>query len=256
MLPKTGCASCNFSGYITVNGLARRCQCLEKRIADSLCRAARIPERYESCRIGNYQLTPGPYEKSQATAMLAASAFVEHVRKDPSGGDGLLMIGTPGVGKTHLGVSILNEFLTSAGQLRCMFFDYRELLSKIRYSFNPEARVTEESVLDPVFTTDVLLIDELGSERATDWVLDTVSRILNTRYNRRRATILTTNYADLPPTESDVSRQSQRAGRAETLGDRITEPMRSRLHEMCKIIEIQGEDFRCKGLSERERLLA
>ena len=210
-------------------------------------RNARIPERYQNCRIGSYQLLPGPHEESQAAAMLAASAFVEQARTRTQDGDGLVFIGTVGVGKTHLAVSILNELLTTATHLRCRFVDYRELLSEIRYSFNPDSPVTEETLLDPVFTADVLVVDELGAERATDWVLDTVSRILNTRYNRCRATILTTNYPDQVPTDVDVSRLSRRAPRSETLGDRITEPMRSRLHEMCQIIEIEGEDFRSRA---------
>lgn len=243
-MPET-CTLCGGNHVVMVGDRAQQCECVKRRIAAKRIRNARIPERYENCRIGNYQLLPGPYEQFQAAAMLATSAFVEHARTRTQ--DGLVFIGTVGVGKTHLAVSILNELLTTAPHLRCLFRDYRELLSEIRYSFNPETSATEETVLDPVFTADVLLIDELGAERATDWVLDTVSRILNTRYNRCRATILTTNYPDLPPTDADVSRLSRRAPRSETLGDRITEPMRSRLHEMCKVIEIHGEDFRSRA---------
>jgi DNA replication protein DnaC len=89
----------------------------------------------------------------------------------------------------------------------------------------------------------VLVLDELGAQKPTDWVWDTVALILNTRYNDKRTTIITTNYADLPPASASLS-STQRAGREETLGDRIGERMRSRLTEMCVRLEMNGADFR------------
>jgi len=79
-------------------------------------------------------------------------------------------------------------------------------------------------------------------------VWDTVAHILNTRYNDRRTTIITTNYANLGPLGSDPTdaRGARAAVREETLGDRIGERMRSRLQEMCVVVEMQGEDFRQK----------
>jgi DNA replication protein DnaC len=87
---------------------------------------------------------------------------------------------------------------------------------------------------------------ELGAAKPTDWVWDTVAHILNTRYNDRRTTILTTNYANLPPLGTGEGRGAKGVMREETLGDRITERMRSRLQEMCVVVEMQGEDFRQK----------
>jgi DNA replication protein DnaC len=77
--------------------------------------------------------------------------FVENAAKNTRDGYGLLLIGAPGVGKTHLAVSIVNELLTSAKHLRCLFRDFRELLADIRYSFNSEASVTEASLFEPGF---------------------------------------------------------------------------------------------------------
>ena len=95
------------------------------------------------------------------------------------------------------------------------------------------------------FETDVLILDELGAVKPTEWVWDTVSLILNTRYNDNRTTIITTNFEDQPAAGANGSISPARAStRAETLGDRIGERMRSRLHEMCRIIKMEGEDFR------------
>ena len=83
--------------------------------------------------------------------------------------------------------------------------------------------------------------------KPTEWVWDTVSLILNTRYNDNRTTIITTNFDDQPASGSSASLSPARAAaRAETLGDRIGERMRSRLHEMCRIITLDGIDFRQK----------
>jgi DNA replication protein DnaC len=115
----------------------------------------------------------------------------------------------------------------------------------LQNSYNRNVDVTELGILKPVFDADVLVLDELGASKPTDWVWDTVALILNTRYNDRRTTIITTNYANLPPAGSNVD-APRAAMREETLGDRIGERMRSRLQEMCGVVQVSGEDFRQK----------
>jgi DNA replication protein DnaC len=158
-------------------------------------------------------------------------------------GTGLLLTGSIGVGKTHLAVGILQALVTERGATG-LFYDYRDLLKQVQNSYNAQVRETELEVLRPVFEAEVLVLDELGAAKPTDWVWDTVAHILNTRYNDRRTTIITTNYANLAPLVS-VSGEGGRL-REETLGDRIGERMRSRLQEMCVVVEMQGEDFRQK----------
>jgi DNA replication protein DnaC len=111
----------------------------------------------------------------------------------------------------------------------------------VQNSYNRQVSATELEILAPVFEAEVLVIDELGASKPTDWVWDTVALILNTRYNDKRTTIITTNYADLAPGGSNGA---GRVMRDETLGDRIGERMRSRLAEMCVVVEMRGEDFR------------
>ncbi len=80
------------------------------------------------------------------------------------------------------------------------------------------------------------IFDELGAAKTSEWVWETVALILNTRYNDRRTTILTTNYPDLPPGAAAATEGialARASTREETLGDRIGERMRSRLQEMC-----------------------
>jgi len=142
-------------------------------------------------------------------------------------------------------VAILRELVVQKSAA-CLFYDYRELLKEIQNSYNATVQTTELEILKPVFETEVLVLDELGAVKPTEWVWDTVSHILNTRYNDKRTTIITSNFADLPPAGSAPEGRTfaARAARDETLGDRIGERMRSRLHEMCRKVEMDGGDFR------------
>jgi DNA replication protein DnaC len=220
-----------------------RCDCRLLARNRTLLAAANIPRRYEHCELASYTTDfPGAHP-SLALAHLSATKFAEEY--DPRDGMGLLVIGKIGTGKTHLAVGIIKELIQAKG-IACLFCDYRELLKEIQNSYNTTVQTTELDVLRPVFESEVLVLDELGAVKPTEWVWDTVSLILNTRYNNNRTTIITTNFEDHPAAGANGTGALARVTRTETLGDRIGERMRSRLHEMCRIIRMEGEDFRQK----------
>src|SRR5260221_3245721 len=231
------CPLCEGTGWkpVTQGNLRRvtRCDCRLHARAQSLLAAARIPKRYEHCELTNFEFD-GPH-RALASARMAACKFAEEYPRDATG---LLLIGSIGVGKTHLAVGMIKELMQSKG-ISCLFTDYRELLKEIQNSYNASVQATELSVLRPIFETEVLVLDELGAVKPTEWVWDTVSLILNTRYNDNRTTIITTNFDDQPAAGTTGSISPARAAsRGETLGDRIGERMRSRLHEMCRIVTL------------------
>ncbi len=245
------CPLCGGTGWKTVvtseagsaDRRVTRCDCQLRARNAALLAAARIPRRYEHCELGSYTADfPGAHP-SLAHAHLVACRFVEEL--DPRDGTGLLIIGQIGTGKTHLAVGIAKELILNKG-LACLFYDYRELLKEIQNSYNSTVQASELDVLRPVFETEVLVLDELGAVKPTEWVWDTVSLILNTRYNDNRTTIITTNYTDGPSAEADERHGVRRLNRDPTLGDRIGDRMRSRLHEMCRVVKMEGEDFRQK----------
>ena len=162
---------------------------------DALIAAARIPKRYEHCELSNFTTDFPGADRSVALAQITASRFVREL--DPRDGKGLLLVGGIGTGKTHLAVGILKELIVTRASA-CLFCDYRELLKQIQNSYNDSVQATELQVLRPVFEAEVLLLDELGAVKPSEWVWDTVSLILNTRYNDNRTTIITTNFADEP----------------------------------------------------------
>jgi DNA replication protein DnaC len=239
------CSRCGGSGLQVVqeNGrqFAQDCICRIERRAERMLDRAHIPKRYEHCSLESYDSDLPYSHRSQGLAHLTARKFIEGYPLE-TGGKGLLLTGSIGVGKTHLAVGILRALVTERGATG-LFYDYRDLLKQVQNSYNTQVRETELEVLRPVFEAEVLVLDELGASKPTDWVWDTVAHILNTRYNDRRTTIITTNYANLGPLEG-LPREKGKTAREETLGDRIGERMRSRLQEMCVVVEIQGEDFR------------
>ncbi len=244
------CARCDGAGVIVVEraGLrvATACVCQVERKAARLVESARIPVRYAGCTLESFDTQFAGADRSLGGALVQARNFVKAYPQETDG-KGLLLTGSIGVGKTHLAVGILQALMEERGA-RGLFYDYRDLLKTVQNSYDRKVDQSEREVLAPVFEAEVLVLDELGAAKPTDWVWDTVAHILNTRYNDRRTTILTTNYANLPPlgTGEAAPRGAKAAMREETLGDRITERMRSRLQEMCVVVEMQGEDFRQK----------
>jgi DNA replication protein DnaC len=249
--PGSSCPLCGGTGWRDrVGGKERevvRCDCRTKGRAERLLAAAKIPARYEHCDLNTFRCDPENHEDAKlGQARLAAGRFVEEYPVEKTG---LLFVGSVGVGKTHLAVGILKTLIRDKG-VPCQFCDYRELLKSIQNSYNSSVPATEMDILRPVFDAEVLVIDELGAVRSTEWVFDTVNYILNSRYNHNKTTIITTNFPDQPEQErvdDDNPRSysaADRAARRETLGDRIGERMRSRLHEMCKKVEMEGRDYR------------
>ena len=219
------CPLCFGAGMEVVAGKgARLCECRKQKTHSNLIEKARIPKRYTDCHFHTYRA----FNPSQERAFKFASRLAMEY---PAVERGILLMGTVGVGKTHLAVSILKG-LTERG-FSCLFYEFGALLKEIQGSYNTVSHTSELKVLAPVFDSDVLVLDEIGASKPTDWVRDTMAHIINTRYNDKKLTVFTTNYLDERRTERD-----------ETLEDRIGVRLRSRLFEMSKTVSINGEDFR------------
>ena len=236
------CPLCGGSGWrpIEQDGLraVEVCDCRKRERDEGWWMGrARIPRGYRHCDFE--QFFDDHTEPSLQLAVVKARGFVERY---PLVEKGLLFLGTPGVGKTHLAVAILKQLMIQKGA-ECLFCPYQELLQRIRESYNPVSLSTESDVLRPVLDTEVVVIDDLGANRISDWVEDTVTYILNHRYSEKKAPILPSN---LPDTSEETQERSP-SGKyriADTLSDRIGVRVRSRLYEMCEIVSIRALDFR------------
>jgi DNA replication protein DnaC len=254
--PPSECAVCGGSGWkmIEIPGKASRatrCECFFRQRAERLVKLAGIPARYRNCTLDSFTYAVNDRREAdvaRTTAFMAARHFVDNY---PMEKEGLLFVGSVGAGKTHLAVGIIQALIRDKG-INCRFCDYRELLKEIQHSYNPNVEATELGILNPVLDAEVLVLDELGAVRPSQWVWDTVSYVINHRYNEKKTTIITTNYPDLPSRGGEgvegISQtdRAKAAARDETLGDRITDRMRSRLHDMCRIVLLECPDYRMR----------
>ncbi len=244
------CEKCGGLGQIIIEDdrgrSARPCSCLRERKLQRVLSQAALPPRYQGCSLENYRLDFVGSNRSLVMAHLYVSNFVKKFPIE-TGTTGVLLVGSIGVGKTHLAIAMLKALIVERGATG-LFCDYRELLKRLQQSYSQRGDGSEADILEPILTARVLVLDEVGAMKPTEWVTDTVGYVLNSRYNNCLTTILTTNYANLPPAAIETGSSSvsmlRTAVRQETLGDRIGERMRSRLQEMCVPLELQGEDYR------------
>jgi len=224
------CAICDDTGWktIEVDGVERvtRCECVVQKAATQRLNDARIPPRYQRCTLDSFITYPN---EKLIRAVETARRFVEAF---PVVDRGLMLIGPPGIGKTHIAVSVLQQVIRRTGA-HGLYYDTRTLLREIRSTYNPVLHQAEMDVIRPVMEAELLVLDDIGAERLTDWVEETMSSIVNTRYNERRPTIFTSNYEDIPD-----------EGEMNSLLVRVGFRLHSRLREMCEFLEYDGPDFR------------
>jgi DNA replication protein DnaC len=221
------CTICNDSGWIPVEGTlqVRACACQAELKKRQRVAAAGIPRRYLHCSFANFHLrTSTSLSNARARGQEFADCW-------PAINSGLLLMGGCGTGKTHLAVAVLQEIVKAAKPGHLLFANFQDLIQQIQASFGSDSAPDKSEILRPLLDADLLVLDELGSQKPTSFVQDILYYLINSRYNGEKATIFTTNYLDEPPP------------REESLEQRIGGRLRSRLYEMCgKPVNLAGVD--------------
>lgn len=173
-----------------------------------------IPDRYKDAK---YDEVPAEIRK-----------LFENIRKSRKG---IYIHGDVGTGKTHIAYALHDAVKEKLG-VRSSFYNMTELLRDIRADFD-RAPIDKERPEERLLGSRAMLfLDDVGAEKVTDWVAETLYLIINTRYNERLPFIITSN---LPVAE---------------LADRIGDRTASRIVEACDIVELKGGDRRITGKSK------
>lgn len=204
---------------------AKKEQAYREKI-EKMTQESKLGKRFRTRTFESFQIS-----NENRKAYEITKQYAEEFEKYKEKGVGLLLTGSYGTGKTHLAAAICHELIRNDYQP--IFGTMISLLGNIKSTYNEYAKETEQQILNKYIHCDLLIIDDLGKERPTDWTLEKLYTVIDSRYEACKPVVITTNYAD-----KLVSRL--------TYKDNIetAEAIVSRIHEMCVGLMMTWEDYR------------
>lgn len=205
---------------------AAPCQCRIDQDNQVRYRLAKIPRKFLNKNLSGYTAR----SQKQKEILAGAKGFLKTFRGNGNDqpGKGLLMTGREGTGKTHLAVAILREVITKG--YTGMYWNVPELFLELRRRMETGSEESEADLFDAARRVDLLVLDDLGAERTSEYVIDRLYVLINRRYEDDSATIITSNR-----TLAELKQQ---------LSPRIA----SRIAEMCVVMDFPEGDFRLQNL--------
>lgn len=198
---------------------------ISKNISSILAQKG-VPPRFINCSFLNFHCPPGDKNVLNKCHSIPSSLSSQNSQ-------GAFLMGPNGTGKTHLAVSILRATILR-GILNCRFIKLPNLLFEVKTAFNNNSSDSEGLLIQRFLDYDLLILDELGVEKATDWSLQTLYLIIDGRSSNLKKTVITSNLA------------------LQEIQDSIDARFASRIVEMCTLVKVVGQDYRL--LSKKNKL--
>lgn len=232
---ETTCPKCGGTGFLSKGDYVELCECRFKQ--ENANELLGIPKRFWEAELDNYNYENPSETEAYKEAVIFASSF------DPTEGKGLTFVGTPGVGKTHLAVGILKKVYREKG-VKGRFFDTKDLIYKLK-ALIEEGKTSK--AIRRILNYPLIVLDDLGSERLSEWQRELISYIISYRYNNLKSTIITTNFS-----LTGEERESKRIGKIvpdmdlpkSLMVERLGPGTVSRIYQMSKVLYIKGRDRR------------
>ncbi len=201
---------CDGTGFVIdeATNTATDCRCRPLRISRAKARRleARLPQRYRDVAFDRFPVT-----EIDPSVVNEVRRFTRDVDRSLDEGRGIWFVGDVGTGKTTLAM-LVSKAALAAGRT-CAIYSLPRLLNVLRDAIGNEQSTLE--LLDRLNSVDLLHLDDVGAENSSDWVLEQLYSIINTRYEDERSLVITTN---LDPDQ---------------LGEQIGQRTVSRIIEIC-----------------------
>ena len=225
--PIYDCPDCRDTGYID----GEKCHCLRQAEMDILYGASHLGDILKEENFSRFVLDYYSREKADASGVTAYDSAVDALKRArdfasaDTVGANMLIYGAPGTGKTFLSHCIAGEFLArTRSVVYVTAYTMTDIFAKRAFEKTPEAR----REYDDLFSCDLLIIDDLGTEFSNSFTQPSFFQCINERILRKRSTLISTN---LSPGQ---------------IKETYTERVFSRLVENYDIIHLFGEDIRLK----------
>ena len=225
---KNVCEKCGGTGFILTEKGAVPCECRADQLRRQRLAAASIPYRYKNKSIDSFKGN----DKKRKALRNEAKAYVKSFkpRRKNEAKQGLLFIGCTGCGKTHLAVGILRAVIDKGNT--GYFCNVVDFFMRLRDTYYGDTTYDEMDMIDKVNSVDLLVLDDLGAEKPSEWMRDRLYTLVNRRYESNLPLLVTSNMEDLVE-----------------LTDHVGERIVSRLCEMCAVVDnFPDQDYRMKGL--------
>lgn len=160
---------------------------MERRRIEILFQRAGIPLRFQSRTFDNYQAT----NDGQARALRKARAYAESWQQSVAAGTSLIFSGNAGTGKTHLACAIANHLIAQG--VSAVFTTVSDAMRAIKRTYDADSQMTELQAIQAFVDPGLLILDEVGANRGTEYEVQLVFDIINKRYENCRPTIILTN---------------------------------------------------------------